>query len=192
MCRQLDIGEDELRAYVPMAETIGSIYTLLYYCRRSYEEGLAAFGYARERVAGLSGYAPTIYNGLAKHYGVKARNMEVHAYAEPEHGDKALELFRKVVITADLQRRCRRASSTRSDQRVRALAMNRWLEEKATPPVPATVGDVAASAVATGVTRRPPPAGTDLAGERVVREARDGPRSPVADATRPRRSTTPT
>ena len=129
MCRQLEIGDEELRAYVPMAETIGSIYTLLYYCRRSYEEGLAAFGYARERVAGLSGYAPTIYNGLAKHYGVKARNMEVHAYAEPEHGDKALELFRKVVVTADIQRRCRRAiHHTILTNEWRARAMSRWLE----------------------------------------------------------------
>src|SRR5512141_1467571 len=67
-CRQLGIGDEELRAYMPMPETIGSIYTLLYYCRRSYEEGLAAFGYARERVAGMSGYAETVYTGLERHY----------------------------------------------------------------------------------------------------------------------------
>jgi pyrroloquinoline quinone (PQQ) biosynthesis protein C len=128
MCRQLGVSDDELRAYVPMPETIGSIYTLLYYCRRSYEEGLAAFGYARERVAGLSGYAQTIYTGLAKHYGTKAKNMEVHAYAEPEHGDKALELFRKIVTTADVQRRCRRAiEHTILTNEWRARAMNRWL-----------------------------------------------------------------
>ncbi len=129
MCRQLGIGTEELRAYVPMPETIGSIYTLLYYCRRSYEEGLAAFGYARERVAGLSGYAGTVYTGLAKHYGIKARNMEVHAYAEPEHGDKALELMQKAMITADIQRRCRQAvQHTIITNEWRARAMNRWLE----------------------------------------------------------------
>jgi pyrroloquinoline quinone (PQQ) biosynthesis protein C len=129
MCKQLDISEEELRSYVPIAETIGSVYTLLYYCRRSYEEGLAAFGYARERVAGLSGYADTIYSGLAKHYGIKAKNMEVHAYAEPEHGDKALELFCKSVITADLQRRCRRAiEHTILTNEWRARAMSRWLD----------------------------------------------------------------
>jgi pyrroloquinoline quinone (PQQ) biosynthesis protein C len=129
MCHQLGITDEEIRAYVPMAETIGSIFTLLYYCRRSYEEGLAAFGYARERVAGLSGYAETIYNGLARHYGIKAKNMEVHAYAEPEHGDKALELFRKALTTADIQRRCRRAiEHTILTNEWRAQAMSRWLE----------------------------------------------------------------
>jgi pyrroloquinoline quinone (PQQ) biosynthesis protein C len=128
MCKQLGISEEEILSYVPIPETIGSVYTLLYYCRRSYEEGLAAFGYARERVAGLSGYAETIYTGLAKHYGIKAKNMEVHAYAEPEHGDKALELFRKAVVTADLQRRCRRAiEHTILTNEWRARAMSHWL-----------------------------------------------------------------
>jgi pyrroloquinoline quinone (PQQ) biosynthesis protein C len=129
MCRQFDISDEELLSYVPMAETIGSTHTLLYYCRRSYEEGLAAFGYARERVAGTSGYAETIYNGLAKHYGVKAKNMEVHAYAEEEHGDRALDLFRKVLLTAGIQKRCRRAiEHTILTNESRSLAMNRWLE----------------------------------------------------------------
>jgi pyrroloquinoline quinone (PQQ) biosynthesis protein C len=129
MTRQLGISDEELRAYVPMPETVGSIYTLLYYCRRSYEEGLAAFGYARERVAGMSGYAQTVYSGLATHYGIKAKNMEVHAYAEPEHGDRALELIKKVVITADVQRRCRQAiEHTILTNEWRARAMNRWLE----------------------------------------------------------------
>jgi pyrroloquinoline quinone (PQQ) biosynthesis protein C len=130
MCHQLGISDKELLAYAPMPETIGSVYTLLYYCRRSYEEGLAAFGYARERVAGLSGYATTVYTGLAKHYGIKAKNMEVHAYAEPEHGDMALDLFRKVLLTADIQRRCRRAiEHTILTNEMRARAMNRWLDE---------------------------------------------------------------
>ena len=129
MCKQLGITPEEMRAYVPMPETIGSIYTLLYYVRRSYEEGLAAFGYARERVAGMSGYAGTVYNGLAKHYGIKAKNMEVHAYAEPEHGDKALELMRKAMITANIQRRCRQAvQHTILTNEWRTHALNRWLE----------------------------------------------------------------
>lgn len=128
-CRQLGIRDEELRAYVPMPETIGATFTLLYYCRRSYEEGLAAFGYARERVAGMSGYAATVYKGLAKHYGIKARNFQVHAYAEKEHGDKALELMRKICVSADVQRRCRRAvvHTILTNER-RALAMNEWLK----------------------------------------------------------------
>lgn len=129
-CRQLGITDEELLAYVPMPETIGSIHTLLYYCRRSYEEGLAAFGYARERVAGMSGYAETVYTGLERHYGIKARNFEVHAYAEAEHGDKALDLLRQVVITADVQRRCRQAiRHTILTNEWRTHAMNRWLTE---------------------------------------------------------------
>src|SRR5438034_3819649 len=128
-CHQLGITDEELRAYVPMPETIGSIYTLLYYCRRSYEEGLAAFGYARERVAGMSGYAQTVYTGLERHYGMQAKNFEVHAFADTEHGDKALELMRKVVITADVQRRCRQAvQHTILTNEWRAQAMNRWLD----------------------------------------------------------------
>lgn len=129
-CRQLGISDDELRAYVPMPETIGSVFTLLYYCRRSYEEGLAAFGYARERVAGMSGYAQTVYTGLERFYGIKAKNFEVHSYAEVEHGDKALELMRKVVITAGVQRRCGQAvRHTILTNEWRTHAMNRWLDE---------------------------------------------------------------
>ena len=128
-CRQLGISDEELQAYVPMPETIGATFTLLYYCRRTYEEGLAAFGYARERVAGMSGYAGTVYSGLAKHYGIKAKNFQVHSYAEQEHGDKALELMQKACITADIQRRCRRAvEHTILTNERRALAMNAWLE----------------------------------------------------------------
>lgn len=127
--RAFGISDDELRAYVPMPETIGSVYTLLYYCRRSYEEALAALGYARERAAGMSGYAKTLYEGLDKHYGVKVQNLEVHAYAEAEHGDKALELMQRVCITADVQRRVRRAvQHTILTNEWRTFALNRWLE----------------------------------------------------------------
>lgn len=134
MCRQLGISDEEIRSYVPMPETIGATYTLFYYVRRSYEEALAALGYGRERVAGMSGYAATVYNGLAKHYGIKAKNMEVHAYAETEHGDKAGDLFRQVLGTAELQKRCRRAiEHTILTNEARALAMNRWLDKNEKP-----------------------------------------------------------
>src|SRR5262245_62274141 len=103
--RALEIPDEEVRSYVPMPETIGSVYTLLYYCRRSYEEALGALGYARERAAGRSGYAKTLYQGLWKHYGIKVKDLEVHAYAEAEHGDKALELMQQSCVTAPIQRR---------------------------------------------------------------------------------------
>jgi pyrroloquinoline quinone (PQQ) biosynthesis protein C len=128
--RALGIPDEELRAYVPMPETIGSVFTMLYYVRRSYEEGLAAFGYARERVAGLSGYAKTLYTGMATYYGIKVKNLEVHAYAEPEHGDKALELMQRACLTADVQRRVRQAvEHTILTNEMRTHALNRWLDE---------------------------------------------------------------
>jgi len=128
--RAFDVADADLAAYVPMPETIGSVYTLLYYCRRSYEEALGALGYARERAAGMSGYAKTLYEGLATHYGVKVKNLEVHAYAEAEHGDKALELMERVCTTAHAQARVRRAvQHTILTNEMRTCALNRWLEE---------------------------------------------------------------
>ena len=127
--RALGIPDEDVRAYVPMPETIGSVYTLLYYCRRSYEEALAALGYARERAAGRSGYAKTLYVGLWKHYGIKVKDLEVHAYAEAEHGDKALELMQRACITADVQRRVRRAvQHTILTNEWRTWGLNRWLD----------------------------------------------------------------
>ena len=127
--RALGVPDEELRAYVPMPETIGSVYTLLYYARRSYEEALGALGYARERVAGMSGYAKTLYEGLATHYGVRVRDLEVHAYAEQEHGDKALELMQRVCLSGYVQRRVRQAvEHTILTNEWRARALNRWLE----------------------------------------------------------------
>ena len=129
--RALGISDDELRAYEPMPETIGSVFAMLYYVRRSYEEGLAAFGYARERVAGMSGYAGTLYQGLATHYHVRVKNFEVHAYAEVQHGDKALELMRRVCTTAHIQRRVRQAvQHTIITNEWRTHALNRWLDAK--------------------------------------------------------------
>jgi len=128
--RAFGIPDEELKAYVPMPETIGSVYTLLYYCRRSYEEALGALGYARERAAGRSGYAKTLYEGLWKHYGVKVKNLEVHAYAEAEHGDKALELMQRSCTTAYVQQRVRRAvQHTILTNEWRTHALNRWLDE---------------------------------------------------------------
>ena len=127
--RALEIPDEEVRSYVPMPETIGSVYTLLYYCRRSYEEALGALGYARERAAGRSGYAKTLYQGLWKHYGIKVKDLEVHAYAEAEHGDKALELMQQSCITAPIQRRVRQAvQHTILTNEWRTWALNRWLD----------------------------------------------------------------
>jgi hypothetical protein len=101
---------------------------MLYYVRRSYEEGLAVFGYAGVRVAAGSGYARTLYQGLAQHYGVRVTSFEVHASAEGDHAARAAALVREVATTRSVQDRCREAirnSLLVAETRVRA--MNRWV-----------------------------------------------------------------
>ncbi len=128
-CHQLGIDDAEIEAYEPMPETVGSVFTLLYYLRRSYEEGLAALGYARERIAGLSGYAAILYRGMKEHYGVDVRNLQVHAYAEPQHGDQARTLLARAATTRSVQQRCRRAvQHTILTNEMRTRALNRWLD----------------------------------------------------------------
>jgi pyrroloquinoline quinone (PQQ) biosynthesis protein C len=129
LCHLLGITDEEMTGYVPLPETIGSVFTALYFIRRGYEEGLAAFGYAGEKVAADSGYAVQLYEGLKQHYGVDARNFYVHAYAEEEHGALAESLMRQLAVTHSVQQRMRRAvlyTSTARAQRIRAL--NRLLE----------------------------------------------------------------
>jgi pyrroloquinoline quinone (PQQ) biosynthesis protein C len=127
---QLGIADEELVNYVAMPETIGTVFTTLYYMRRSYEEGLAAFGWAGERFAASTGYAKKMYEGLRDHYGIEVENFRVHAYAEEDHGEQADYLLRQVAITADQQRRIRRAiQHTFSVRNQRTVALNRWLDE---------------------------------------------------------------
>jgi pyrroloquinoline quinone (PQQ) biosynthesis protein C len=129
-CHQLGLSDQDIVRYVPAPETIASVFTNLYYIRRTYEEGLVTFGYAGERLAAKSGYARALYEGLKNHYGITVRNFEVHAYAEPDHGDKAEALTRKVVITTSVQRRCREAvRNVMLTRNARIEALNRWLDE---------------------------------------------------------------
>ena len=128
--RQMGISDDELLSYRPLPETIGSVFTSLYYMRRSYEEGLAAFGWAGERFAASTGYAKLMYEGLRDHYGQDVENFKVHAYAEEDHGAQADYLLRKVAITGDQQRRIRRAvEHVLCLRNARTVALNRWLGE---------------------------------------------------------------
>lgn len=127
---QLGITDEELLAYEAMPETIGSVFTTLYYMRRSYEEGLAAFGWAGERFAASTGYAVMMYEGLRDHYGMEVENFKVHAYAEADHGDAADFLLRQVAVTAGQQRRIRRAiEHVLVLRNARTVALNRWLDE---------------------------------------------------------------
>jgi pyrroloquinoline quinone (PQQ) biosynthesis protein C len=127
---QLGITDQELVNYMAMPETIGTVFTTLYYMRRSYEEGLAAFGWAGERFAASTGYAKKMYEGMRVHYGIEVENFRVHAYAEEDHGEQADYLLRKVAVSVDQQRRIRRAvRHTFSVRNLRTVALNRWLDE---------------------------------------------------------------
>jgi pyrroloquinoline quinone (PQQ) biosynthesis protein C len=131
--RLMGIRDEELLGYRPMAETIGLVFTSAYYMRRSYEEGLAAFGWAGERFAASTGYARMMYEGLRDHYGIDVENFKVHAYAEVDHGDAADYLLRQVAVTADQQRRIRTAIEHVFILRdARNVALNRWLDEPRT------------------------------------------------------------
>ena len=104
-------------------------FTMLFYVRRSYEEGFAVFGYAGGRVAASSGYARKMFEGLRDHYGITVKNFEVDAHAEPVPGDGVSDLFQRIAITRSTQERCRlaiRNSILTAETRVRA--MNRWVE----------------------------------------------------------------
>ncbi|MCB1262684.1 MAG: hypothetical protein KDB33_20150, partial [Acidimicrobiales bacterium] len=101
-----------------------------FYMRRSYEEGLATFGWAGERFAAGTGYAKLMYEGMRDHYGMDIENFKVHAYAEADHGDAADYLLRQVVTTPLVQHRVRTAVEyVFSLRNARAVALNRWLDE---------------------------------------------------------------
>jgi pyrroloquinoline quinone (PQQ) biosynthesis protein C len=128
--RALGISDKELVEYRPMAESVGSVFTTLYYMRRSYEEGLAAFGWAGERFAASTNYARLMYEGMRDYYGMEIENFKVHAYAEADHGDAADFLLRQVATTAGQQRRIRRAiEHVLLCRNARTAALNRWLDE---------------------------------------------------------------
>jgi pyrroloquinoline quinone (PQQ) biosynthesis protein C len=128
--RQLGISDEELVSYRAMPESIGSVFTTLYYMRRTYEEGLAAFGWAGERFAASTNYAKMMYEGMRDHYGIEVENFKVHAYAEEDHGSAADYLLRQVVQTAGQQRRVRRAvEHVLIGRNARTAALNRWLDE---------------------------------------------------------------
>lgn len=128
--RALGLSDDELRSYTPIPETLGMVLATLYYMRRSYEEGLATFGWAGERFAAATGYARLMYEGMRDHYGLEVENFKVHAYAEVDHGDAADYLLRKVATTGYVQHRIRTAvRHVFTLRNARTAALNRWLDE---------------------------------------------------------------
>jgi len=128
--RAMGISDAELVTYRPIPESVGSVFTTLYYMRRSYEEGLAAFGWAGERFAASTNYARMMYEGMRDHYGIEVENFRVHAYAEGDHGRMADYLLRQVATTAGQQRRIHRAiEHVFICRNARTKALNHWLDE---------------------------------------------------------------
>jgi hypothetical protein len=128
--RQLGISDEELVGYRPMPETIGAVFTTLYYMRRSYEEGLAAFGWAGRRLAASTGDAKRMYEGMRVHYGIEVENFRAPTKGRADQGGQVDDLLRTVAVSVDQQRRIRRAiHHTLSVGNQRTVALNRWLDE---------------------------------------------------------------
>jgi hypothetical protein len=118
--RQLGVDDDAVRHYTALPETIAMTCTLLFYVRRSYEEGVAVLAHRDAPVVGVPANART---GLARHYGVT-----VDAAAPPPHEVDASALLASVATTAAVQERCRLAvRNVIATVDCRRRAMNRWV-----------------------------------------------------------------
>jgi hypothetical protein len=103
-CRQLGIADGDVRAYVPLPETIAMTFTLLFHVRRAYDEGVAVWRHAGERIAGRTARV-RLGDALGAHYGVRVAPEPPPAHAD----DAAGALLRAVVTTTAAQARCRQA-----------------------------------------------------------------------------------
>jgi hypothetical protein len=124
-CRQLGISDDDVRAYTPLPQTIAMACTMVFYVRRSYEEGIAAFAYAAERIGAGAGHARRLADALRAHYGVTG--PDVGPGGDAVHD--ATVLFAAVAVTRPVQQRCREAiRNVALTAECRVRAMNRWVE----------------------------------------------------------------
>jgi hypothetical protein len=125
-CRQIGLTDEDIRTYTPLPETIAATCTLLFYMRRSYEEGLAVLGWAGDRVTARGPQARTMVEGLERHYGVTGDGAKP---ADDDNGTHPRDLFRAVATTQAVQVRCREAiRNVLLTAACRARAMNRWVE----------------------------------------------------------------
>jgi pyrroloquinoline quinone (PQQ) biosynthesis protein C len=108
----LGIDENEARAHLPLASTIGGASVLCAFCRSSFEEGLGSFGLGMEmQVPGRPNGAAMILKALAK-YDIPEKALEfyrIHVEAEEEHGDNAEQAVAPFVQTASQQALVRHA-----------------------------------------------------------------------------------
>jgi pyrroloquinoline quinone (PQQ) biosynthesis protein C len=118
-CRQLGVDDDEVRRYTPLPETIAMTCTLLFYVRRSYEEGVAVLAHRDAPVVGVPADAR---EGLARHYGVTVDQAPTMREVD------ASALLAEVATTAAAQERCRLAvRNVLATVECRRRAMNRWV-----------------------------------------------------------------
>lgn len=112
-CAGLGIEHAQLLDHLPLASTVGAASTMGYYCRKSFEEGLGAFGLAVEMdVPGRQNGAVVIHDALKRHYDIDARALEfwaIHIEAEEEHGDNAVAVLERCAQTPAQQALVRRA-----------------------------------------------------------------------------------
>jgi pyrroloquinoline-quinone synthase len=102
----LDLTEDEARAHLPLAGTIGATTALSAFCRASFEQGLGAFGLALEmQVPGRPNGAEIIWKALQR-YGLSEDALEfyrIHVEAEEEHGENAEATLAPFIQTREQQ-----------------------------------------------------------------------------------------
>ena len=118
-CRQLGVDDAEVRRYAPLPETIAMTCTLLFYVRRSYEEGVAVLAHRDAPVVGVPANAR---DGLARHYGIAVDATP------PAREVDATALLASIATTAAVQERCRLAvRNVVATVDCRRRAMNRWV-----------------------------------------------------------------
>jgi hypothetical protein len=124
-CRHLGLRDDEIRAHMPLPETIAMTCTFLFYVRRSYEEGVAVVAFAAERAMAGAERARGLHEALTRHYGLTPGGV-----AEPAvRAGEAVRLLGLVASTPAVQARCREAiRNVLATAACRVRAMNRWVE----------------------------------------------------------------
>jgi len=124
-CRRVGLSDDDVRAYTPLPQTIAMICTMTFYARRSYEEGIAVFAYAADRIGTGAAAARRLGEALQAHYGVTEPKLGPGGDATQD----GAELFAAVAVTRPVQERCRDAvRNVVLTAECRVRAMNRWLE----------------------------------------------------------------
>jgi pyrroloquinoline quinone (PQQ) biosynthesis protein C len=121
--RGLGASDEDIAGYAPLPQTIAFVCTVLFYVRRTYEEGVAAVLYTERGGVGRAS-DDALRAGLAAHYGVAAPAPGA-GQGEPAGPD----LLRMLATTRTVQDRCRVAiRNVASTAACRAAAMNRWVE----------------------------------------------------------------